>query len=520
MENVQKVALAVDVDEVLALFIPALAEFHNANYQTRLDSSSFVSYEFHKVWGGTAHDCSKKMDDFFQSEYFQFGVSPVPGAYDALRSLKNEFGSNLEFHVVTARQNKLQSHTKEWLEKHYPDIFQESNIHFGNHYSADGSKSRSKPEMCQFIDAICLIDDSQIYANQCAAIGLPVVLFGDYAWNSDPTMQRVADEIGRVTRAHNWEEAVLILRETIRSRLSGNVSPLLQHRSPHRLASAISNPDLCKVALIQICSNSDKAANINKIEIFIHDAVLAGAKLVCLPEACLFVGESSADTIRNAEHDESDCIIALCGFARKYQVWLSFCLAISSSTSSADKVYNRHLLVDVLGSVVAGYDKIHLFDSPLAGLKESSSTLPGDKLCCNSLNPFGRLGLAVCYDLRFPSLFQKLSEPVENGGHGAEIFLVPSAFTVPTGEAHWEVLIRARAIENQAYIIAAAQAGRHNEKRVSYGNSLVVDPWGRVVCRCDGESEGFMIFSLDLDEVRAVRAKMPVLSHRRNELFA
>ena len=154
-----KVIVAIDIDEVLALFIPCLARFHNERYNTSLTSSSFNSYEFHKVWGGTAAECSRKMDEFFESKYFDEDIEPVPHAFSALQMLKSETSPSIELHIVTARQFKVQVQTRAWIARHFPDIFQD--IHFGNHYTNDG-KSRSKSEMCQAIGARLLVDDNQV----------------------------------------------------------------------------------------------------------------------------------------------------------------------------------------------------------------------------------------------------------------------------------------------------------------------------------------------------------------------
>ena len=532
-----RVNVAVDVDEVLAQFVPALATFHNERYPLAtgapLTAASFVSYEFHRVWGGTAADCSMKMEAFFESPHFA-AIRPVPGALEALQSLVAEFPS-LKLHVVTARQNRLQEQTRAWLDEHYPNIFDHECVHFGNHYTSDGSKSRSKPDMCRAVDAICLIDDSQIYANQCAAVGMPVVLFGDYAWNSDSALQALADQTGKVQRVSDWTEARRQLRDKILAAMASDYSSsaTFMPTSARLLASAIKPLSVAQtggdahplVAVIQLCSGTDKDSNLAKIDELVQAACMVGAKLVCLPEASLFLGAADAEqAVAQAEPMEGKYFTELCSLARKYQLWLSFCTGVcddggNSGSGGDGRLRNRHVLVDVMGHVTAQYDKLHLFDSPFSGLHESKSTAAGEKLVVHHDNPFGSIGLSICYDLRFPGLFSRLCRPAEAGGLGAQILLVPSAFTVPTGEAHWEVLLRARAIENQAWVIASAQCGEHAPTRKSYGNSLVVDPWGNVVVRCDSTSEGFALFSLDLGLVSDTRTKMPVLSHSRHDLY-
>jgi len=187
------------------------------------------------------------------------------------------------------------------------------------------------------------------------------------------------------------------------------------------------------------------------------------------------------------------------------------------------RVYNTHLIIDSFGSLVNFYRKVHLFDVSIPSeginLRESATTAPGSKLVvCDS--PLGKLGLSTCYDVRFPEMYTELS-----GIGGAEILLVPSAFTVPTGKYHWHTLLKARAIENQCYVIASAQYGRHNSKRQSYGHSMVVDPYGEVLAdagghgsRPDRPEEKSKIIFCDISEekIRLVRERMPLRSHREN----
>ena len=501
------IAIAVDVDEVLAQFIPSLADFHNAKYGTSLTVESFTSYEFHKVWGGSAAECSMKMDAFFDSVYFQ-NLSPVPGAFEALSGLC-EFPGLVSLHVVTARQNKLQAQTLAWLDKHYPGLFLSSQVHFGNHYSSNGERSRSKPEMCLAVGAVCLIDDSLVYAMQCAAVGLRVILFGDYGWNR-------GEGGALVTRANDWVEASALIRDVVSEFGAGAGAERRNFKlePPPHVEFLLNPPPLTppqhhKVAVIQLCSVNDKQRNLAKISELVQHACIAGAQLVCLPEACLFVGLDASETVANALTLTSPELIELCGLARKFQVWLSFCVAWRDDSPSqlasaaAAVVSNRHVLVDVLGEIVEFYDKIHLFDNPMLGIHESSFTQAGQDIRCHTRNPFGAIGLSICYDLRFPGLYSRLSSL------GAQILLVPSAFTVITGQAHWEVLLRARAIENQAWVIASAQCGQHSSTRSSFGNSLVVDPWGVVVCRGGPADEGFLLFALDMSLVDDVRQKMP-----------
>lgn len=201
---------------------------------------------------------------------------------------------------------------------------------------------------------------------------------------------------------------------------------------------------------------------------------------------------------------------------------------IESDTPNPPRVYNTHVVLDSDGRLCSSYRKIHLFDVslPLQGVNlcESATTAPGQTLTvCDS--PLGRLGLTTCYDLRFPELYAALSKKNANGEGGAEVLLVPSAFTVPTGEAHWHTLLKARAIENQCYLIAAAQCGRHNEKRVSYGHSLAVDPWGEVLVDAGGVDETrlepkIVCCNVKREKVKEVRERMPIQAHREKSHFA
>jgi len=194
----------------------------------------------------------------------------------------------------------------------------------------------------------------------------------------------------------------------------------------------------------------------------------------------------------------------------------------SDDASSSNKlprrrrVYNTHIVFNAKGELVSKYRKAHLFDVTIPSqgihLKESATTAPGDSgIVVVSESPVGILGLSICYDLRFPEQYRMLTEK------GAQVLLVPSAFTVPTGEAHWHTLLRARAIENQCFVIAAAQCGVHNDKRESYGHSLVVDPWGKVLVDAGGQDKGMVVVcDLDLGLVESIRARMPIAQHRRD----
>ena len=243
-----------------------------------------------------------------------------------------------------------------------------------------------------------------------------------------------------------------------------------------------------------------------------QEAVAAGAKILFLPENFNYLGRSPSDSLKIAESLDGPIIARYASLARRLKLWLSLGGFQEKSKTHPDKLHNCHVVLDHHGEIAAYYRKIHLFNVDIPNgpvLMEGNFTAPGTGLVtCDS--PVGRLGLSVCYDLRFPMLYQRLAFTL-----GAKIMLVPSAFTVTTGEAHWEVLLRARAIETQSYVVAAAQAGRHNEKRESYGHSIVVDPWGTVIARLpDPKATGIAIADVDLDGLEALRRRMPVAEHR------
>jgi 5'(3')-deoxyribonucleotidase len=194
----QKPVLAIDIDEVLADFMPSLVKFHNDTYNTSLTPKDFHSYQFHDVWGGNLDDCIVKMNAFFASDYFA-NITPIVGAFDMMVQLKSHF----DLHIVTSRSFNVASKTEQWLDTYFPNIF--SQRHFGNHYGETGL-IRSKPQMCSDISAFLLVDDSSLYAFQCAQVGLHVVLFGDYSWNA---VEIPPDFVaaGLVTRASDWTQA-------------------------------------------------------------------------------------------------------------------------------------------------------------------------------------------------------------------------------------------------------------------------------------------------------------------------
>jgi predicted amidohydrolase len=265
--------------------------------------------------------------------------------------------------------------------------------------------------------------------------------------------------------------------------------------------------------LIQMRSGLDPAANLAAAARMIAEAKSAGADYVQTPEMTNLLAANREQLFATIRPEEDDATLAgFCELARKHGLFLHVgSLAIRISP---DRAANRSFLIDRRGNIVARYDKIHMFDVDLANgesYRESRNYRPGEIAVASDL-PWGRLGLTVCYDLRFPALYRALAEA------GCSFLAIPSAFTRQTGEAHWQVLMRARAIENGTFVLAAAQAGRHESGRETFGHSLVVDPWGRVIAE-GGSEPGVVLATIDPAEVSGARAKIPSLQHgRRFEL--
>ncbi|ABC32000.1 predicted amidohydrolase [Hahella chejuensis KCTC 2396] len=270
------------------------------------------------------------------------------------------------------------------------------------------------------------------------------------------------------------------------------------------------------LAIVQLVSTSDIEHNLARVEHWVAEAANGGAQLVLLPENfALFESKRSLD-IGAAEADAEGPIRRfLAGLARRFGVWIIAgslpCAQRPDGASIDGRVRSACWVFDDSGATVARYDKIHLFDVDVkdayGAYRESAIFEPGEQVVVIA-TPWIRIGLSICYDLRFPELFRAMAE------QGAELMTVPSAFTYVTGEAHWETLLRARAIENQVYIAAANQGGCHSESRRTYGHSMVIDPWGKVVA-CLEEGEGVILSTLDKAKLQDVRTSMPVLAHRR-----
>lgn len=268
---------------------------------------------------------------------------------------------------------------------------------------------------------------------------------------------------------------------------------------------------MTQCAAIQMASSPNVASNLLEAEKLIAKAAKAGAKLITLPENFAIMGEHELDKVKVREPDGNGPIQQfLSDTAKKYGVWL-LGGTIPLEAQADQKVRAACLLFDDTGKRVARYDKVHLFDVSLPDsdehYKESDSIENGqDSVVVDT--PFGKLGVAVCYDVRFPEFFRIMQE------NQVEIVVVPAAFTAKTGAAHWEVLLRARAIENLCYIIAPNQGGFHFNGRETYGHSMVVDPWGEVLDCCQSGA-GFALGEINLNRLEKVRSSFPVLSHRR-----
>ncbi|XP_029932865.1 deaminated glutathione amidase isoform X2 [Myripristis murdjan] len=272
-------------------------------------------------------------------------------------------------------------------------------------------------------------------------------------------------------------------------------------------------------AVCQVTATPDKEANFSACKQLVEEAKQGGACMVFLPEGFDYIGSSREETLSLSESLAGDTISRYSQLARTEDVWLSLggFHERGHDWENDRRIYNCHIIMNDKGDIVSVYRKSHLFDVELPGrgvlLKESAFTIPGPSLLPPVQTPVGKVGLGICYDLRFPELSLALQR------HGAEILTYPSAFTVATGAAHWEILLRARAIETQCFVLAAAQVGRHHEKRSSYGHALAVDPWGAVLGDCGGESTGVTLVEIDLEKVRDTRRNMPVQQHRRDTSF-
>jgi predicted amidohydrolase len=266
---------------------------------------------------------------------------------------------------------------------------------------------------------------------------------------------------------------------------------------------------MLRIACLQTNSGNDFQANLATLSAMTREAAAGGAKLVLSAEYALMM-DGSGRTMREKAlaADGEPALSALTALSRELAVWQ----LVGSLTLKSDdgRIWNRSVLISADGRVVASYDKIHMFDATLPSgtvIRESSAYRPGER-AVTAETPWNRLGMTVCYDLRFPQLYRALARS------GAAMLAIPSSFQRETGKAHWHVLLRARAIENAAFVIAPALCGDHPGQRMTYGHSLVVDPWGEVIAD-GGEAPAIVYADLDLGRVEKVRSMLPSLTHDR-----
>lgn len=265
-----------------------------------------------------------------------------------------------------------------------------------------------------------------------------------------------------------------------------------------------------RIAVLQMTSGIDPAANARAIVAAVGAAATDGATMLFTPEMSGLLDRNRPRATMHIVSEDADPVLAkVRDAAARTGIWV----AIGSLAIARDdgRWANRSFVIDSSGAIVARYDKIHMFDVDLAtgeSWRESNAYAAGDQVVTVE-TPIGRLGLAVCYDIRFPALFQELGE------RKCDVIAIPAAFTVPTGEAHWHLLQRARAVEASAYVVAAAQAGAHDDGRNTYGHSLVVDPWGELLLDMDGETAGLGFAEIDQRRIEMVRTQLPSLANRK-----
>ncbi|XP_012054061.1 PREDICTED: nitrilase homolog 1 [Atta cephalotes] len=270
------------------------------------------------------------------------------------------------------------------------------------------------------------------------------------------------------------------------------------------------------IAVCQMRSIADKVKNLQVVSELAAEAKRRSATIAFFPEACDFLANNKKDIVTMAEPLTGLIVTSYKEIAIKNNIWLSLG-GIHEASDNMEKIYNTHILINNEGELVAVYRKLHLFDMDNKDtgvrLMESDYVLKGIEIVPPVLTPVGKLALSICYDIRFPELSIILRNM------GAQILTYPSAFTYETGAAHWEVMLRARAIENQCYVIAAAQTGTHNKKRMSWGHAMIVDPWGTIIAQC-ADKMGIAMAEIDLALLEKIRKNMPCEQHRRNDLYS
>jgi len=273
-----------------------------------------------------------------------------------------------------------------------------------------------------------------------------------------------------------------------------------------------------RITLLQINSSADMAANITMVKSLVQKAAEQRADLIALPENTFLMQEPDKKRTFYSQENHPG-VRAAAEMAKASGCWLLVGSVDIQDPEvrkqNPEKTANRSLLFNPEGTIAAHYDKIHLFDVQVGDgqtYRESALVTPGDRAVL-ATTPWGQIGLTICYDVRFPQLYRTLAK------NGASMITVPAAFTQVTGEAHWHVLLRARAIENGCFIIAPAQCGTHPGGRKTFGHALVVDPWGKILTDA-GSEEGMVTIDIDLDDVKKTRSRLPSLSHDRNFKFS
>jgi predicted amidohydrolase len=267
---------------------------------------------------------------------------------------------------------------------------------------------------------------------------------------------------------------------------------------------------MTRIAIFQSNTGVDPGVNAQSLVDAIGEAAAGGAEMLFTPEMSGLLDRDAQRARTNLRGEDEDEVLAACReAAKRNRIWLD--LGSLAVLVDDGKVANRGFVIDREGQVRSRYDKIHLFDVDLPtgeSWRESAVYSAGKGVALVNGTPVGKLGLTICYDLRFPTLFARIAEA------GADVISVPAAFTVPTGRAHWHILLRARAIEAGLFVVAAAQVGRHEDGRQTYGHSLVIDPWGEVLLDM-GDEQGVGFADIDLARISEVRSRIPALSHRR-----
>ena len=267
---------------------------------------------------------------------------------------------------------------------------------------------------------------------------------------------------------------------------------------------------MTRIAIFQSRTGIDPQANAAALVNAIDEAAGGGAEMLFTPEMSGLLDRDTERARKSVRPQDEDRVLAACReAAARNGIWLH--IGSIAVAAEDDKFANRGFVIDSNGEIRASYDKIHLFDVDLPtgeSWRESNVYVGGSEAVVVGGTPIGKLGLTICYDLRFPSLFARLSEA------GAQVISVPAAFTVPTGRAHWEVLLRARAIEAGVFVVAAAQCGRHDDGRETYGHSLLVDPWGEILLDME-DRVGVAFADVNLEQLAEVRGRVPAIEHRR-----